>query len=77
MLPVVQVNLRLDDALLERVDEARGGVPRNAWIRGAVERALEAVDGVDHRGSPALAEEPRPAAFRYAPRRDVRPFQRS
>ena len=41
-----QVNLRLPDELLAQVDEARGDVPRERWIRRAVEAALrqEAVE---------------------------------
>lgn len=35
-----QVNLRLDVGLLERVDRARGDLPRERWLRRAVERAL-------------------------------------
>jgi hypothetical protein len=37
---MVQVNLRLDEVTLGRVDAARGLVPRNAWLRRAVEYAL-------------------------------------
>jgi hypothetical protein len=32
--------MRCPDELLERVDEARGDVPREKWLRRAVERAL-------------------------------------
>ena len=41
-----QVNLRLPAELLAQVDEARGDVPRERWIRRAVEAALrqEAVE---------------------------------
>ena len=35
-----QVNLRLPAELLAQVDEARGDVPRERWIRRAVEAAL-------------------------------------
>jgi hypothetical protein len=35
-----QINLRVDEELLERLDAARGGVPRNVWVRRAVEAAL-------------------------------------
>lgn len=37
-----QVNLRLDDELLARIDEARGDVPRERWLRAA---ALLRLDG--------------------------------
>ncbi len=37
-----QVNLRLDDELYARVEEARGQVPRERWLRQAVEQVLDA-----------------------------------
>lgn len=35
-----QVNLRLPVDIVERVDVVRGGVPRQVWLRGVVEREL-------------------------------------
>lgn len=32
--------LEMPDSLLRQVDEARGDVPRNAWIRRAIEQRL-------------------------------------
>lgn len=36
-----QVALRLDDELAAAIDRARGDIPRERWIRGALEAALE------------------------------------
>ena len=35
-----QINLRLPTPMLQRIDEARGDIPRNVWIRRAIELAL-------------------------------------
>ena len=35
-----RVNLELPEQLLEEIDEARGDVPRNRWIRRAIEHRL-------------------------------------
>lgn len=41
MLPLVpQINLRVDDETLARIEAARGDVARNAWLLRAVELAL-------------------------------------
>lgn len=36
-----QVNLRIEDELLERVDRHRGAVPRNTWILQALRQSLQ------------------------------------
>lgn len=36
----IQVNLRLSEELLERVEAARGLIPRERWIRFVIEKAL-------------------------------------
>ena len=43
---VRQVNLRLPEGLLERVDGAVGGGSRNAWLVACVERGLDPRVGV-------------------------------
>ena len=35
------MSIRWDEELLERVDEARGDVPRARWIQRAIEEKLE------------------------------------
>ncbi len=39
--------MRVPDGWVERVDEARGGVPRSAFVRLAVERHLKALAAGD------------------------------
>lgn len=39
-MPRTQIGLKLDDALLERVDQARGQTSRTAFIEAALELAL-------------------------------------
>jgi hypothetical protein len=84
--------MRCSDGLVERVDLARGDVPRERWLRRAVEQALgESKAFGTHAsplgGEPAPAEQPVPEApASEAPRAvmlrsprvrpDVRPFQR-
>jgi hypothetical protein len=36
-----QIPLRVDDRLLARIEKARGEVPRERWIRRAIEMRLE------------------------------------
>jgi hypothetical protein len=36
------LSFRWEDEFVERIDAARGLVPRSAWVRGACERALQA-----------------------------------
>lgn len=36
----IQINLRLPQALLDRVDKHRGLIPREAWIRSLIIEAL-------------------------------------
>ena len=55
-----QVNFRLPDEMLERVEKARGAVPRNRWLRLAVEQALALPES--GRLVSATAEEPDDAA---------------
>lgn len=40
-----QINLRMSDALIEKVDRVRGNVPRQRFIRAAVKRVCALVDG--------------------------------
>ena len=40
--------LEMSDSLFRQVDAARGDVPRNRWIRRAVERALGEADAVEN-----------------------------
>lgn len=35
-----QINLRLDESLLTAIDDMRGLVPRNAWIKDALEQRI-------------------------------------
>ena len=71
----VRVEFRWDSGLVDRVDGARGDVPRSVWVRRAVERALGegwAVQaGGEHAADPnsvvslsAAAEQPEPASER-------------
>lgn len=66
---MARLSFRCDVSLVERVDEVRGGVPRERWLRAAVEQALgsaeagSAAPGLSGSGrneqSPAPAEQPR------------------
>ena len=35
------ISLRLEDGLLREIEDARGDMTRSAWIRAAIEKALE------------------------------------
>jgi hypothetical protein len=76
---MANVNLVLGQDLLDRVDAARGAVPRVRWIRRAIEAELA---GLNVQGSgPAPPDPPRAVMQRsprvaYPSRRDVAPFQR-
>lgn len=43
-----QVSLRLAEEVVARIDAARGDVPRERWIRRAIDAGLEAAS--DHKG---------------------------
>jgi len=84
---MARLSMRCSDGLLEAVDEARGDVPRERWLRRAVEQALDGGSyGETSRSAhhvvdepPAPAERPRVVmrpSPRYAPRRDVKPFMK-
>jgi metal-responsive CopG/Arc/MetJ family transcriptional regulator len=38
------ISLQLDEALLKRLDEVRGGVPRQKWVAWAIEALLRRED---------------------------------
>lgn len=40
----VQVNIRLAAALVQRIDQIRGDVPRNKWIIRTMEQATTEID---------------------------------
>ena len=69
---MARLSFRCVPELVERVDLARGGVPREAWLRGAVERALASPPLQEGESAPAPAEQPvlsRADAFRRATQR--------
>jgi hypothetical protein len=68
---MANVNLVLGQDLLDRVDAARGAVPRVRWIRRAIEAELDGGSAEQPRA--VMQRSPRVA---YPPRRDVAPFQR-
>ncbi len=39
--PRRQINLRVSEGFLKQLDEVRGGVPREAWIRAALTKEVE------------------------------------
>jgi hypothetical protein len=39
-MAIKQINLRLDESLLTAIDDMRGLVPRNAWIKDALEQRI-------------------------------------
>ena len=51
-----RLTLRIDTGLLARIDEARGPVPRAAWVRRGLELALATQDALDtsHAATQAL-----------------------
>lgn len=55
-----QVSLRLDDELHAAIERARGDVPRERWIRGAL---IAAATGEP--GSPARGAKVKPVASRF------------
>lgn len=70
--------LRLPAELLERVDRARGSLPRAAWFRGAAEKALgsdQGTPGVQSVDGPDRAVEPRPESRVPAPAPSQPPAQ--
>jgi hypothetical protein len=71
---VIVFTLRLEDELAERVDGARGDVPRQRWLVRAVEQALEDGDA-SPRGvvSRASAEPRAPVVGRTLTGRPVGP----
>jgi hypothetical protein len=76
---MANVNLVLGQDLLDRVDAARGAVPRVRWIRRAIEAELA---GLNVQGSGPEMPEQRAVMLRsprvaYPTRRDVKPFPRS
>jgi hypothetical protein len=89
---MTNINLVLSQELLDRVDEARGDVPRIRFVRRALERevdwargergahlAAEAIVAESERyplSTVSTAREVMQRSPRYAPRRDVKPFQR-
>ena len=54
--------LRLEEGLLERVDRARGDVPRQRWLVRVIEAALESTSGhQDRSAAPAVqSDQPLP-----------------
>ena len=80
------IGLRLDAGLVERIDAARGDVPRARWIARAAERALEweergrgaeaaarAVVAQPERFGSAVVQTAREALSSAEAKRDVRP----
>lgn len=52
-----QVPLRLEDELLERVERARGDVPRERWIRRVIEKELNQLGATEvHKYSDVRAD---------------------
>ena len=48
-----QVSLRLPEDMVATIDAARGQVPRERWMRGALEAALGSTEGVASQRSAA------------------------
>lgn len=75
-----QINLRLDEGLLAMVDEARGLVPRNAWVLEAVKYALgQDVVLRSVKVGPVVSVPPVASgrvALSASVKRDVRPIER-
>ena len=54
---MARLSMRCSDELVASVDRARGDVPRERWLRRAVERALEEWVRTSALGPPAPAEQ--------------------
>lgn len=59
-----QINLRLDDSLLARIDEERGLIPRNAWIVSKLIGTEPIKQAFSEPIVPLLGEPPPPKATR-------------
>jgi hypothetical protein len=73
MYSMKQINLRLPEALLEKVDDARGLIPRDRWLRDLVERHFQPnAETILALPKATRAAEPEPAQSYY---RQGHPFK--